>query len=138
MKQKCFNSNFLRPFRIQKMSRESLKAEPILDDEIVEQNEELMDEKFPEIMLTEWYSSVVPSINEVIQNYSTMSDKDIHQKTHKAAGSCLQLGGHQLGTALRTISHLVQAGNKEEAGKILEDIPLYLDSFENAIKATKN
>lgn len=119
------------------MSRESIQNEPILDDEIVEQNEDLMDEKFPEIMLKEWYESVVPSIKEIIDKHSSMDDESLRLKTHKAAGSALQLGGHQLGTALRTISHLIQAGNRDDANSILEDVQNYLDAFENEIQATK-
>lgn len=119
------------------MSRESLRGEPVLDEEIVQQNEELMDEKFPEILLEEWDQSVVPMIKDILANNATMSDDDLRAKSHKCAGSALQIGGHQLGTSLRTVSHMIQSGNRELANGILEDIPEYFDAFVNEIKNSK-
>jgi hypothetical protein len=116
------------------MTRESLQDEPVLDDEIVEQNFELMEERFPEIIVEEWRSGTVPIIEELISAGASLDDGDLRAKAHKAAGSTLQLGGHQLGTALRTISHLTQAGSRDRALEILPDIQGYYDAFLNAMK----
>ena len=119
------------------MSRDTIRQEPVLDNEIVEQNEELMDEKFPDELLEDWNSATVPVISEIIANYKSMPDEELRQKSHKCAGSALQLGGHQLGTALRTASHLIQAGSRDEANGILEDVKGYYEAFDKAIKDSK-
>lgn len=115
------------------MSRESLRDEPLLDEEIVEQNFELMDERFPEMLMEEWNENIVPVIKEVLANHKDMDDKSLSEKTHKSAGSALQLGANQLGQALRVVSHMVKDGNRDEALGILEDIPEYLEAFEKAV-----
>lgn len=119
------------------MSRESIRDEPVLDMDIVEQNEELMDEKFPDELLEDWNSATVPVIKEIIANYKTMDNEALRAKSHKCAGSALQLGGHQLGTALRTASHLIQAGSRDLAEDILQDVEEYYNLFEQAIAETK-
>jgi hypothetical protein len=116
------------------MSRTSIQSEPILDNDIVEQNFELMDERFPEIIVEEWNSGTVPIIQELITAGTSLEDGDLRAKSHKAAGSTLQLGGHQLGTALRTISHLVQSGSRDLANEILLDISGYYEAFLGAMK----
>ena len=120
-----------------KMSRESLRDEPVLDNEIVDQNYELMDEKFPDELMGEWYSSIVPLIHEVIDNFDKMTDIEAYEKAHKCAGSALQIGANQLGQALRTVSHLRKAGNMSTAKEIMEDVPGYLDTFQKAVDETK-
>ncbi|OHT10285.1 hypothetical protein TRFO_04321 [Tritrichomonas foetus] len=119
------------------MSRESIRDEPVLDLEIVEQNEELMDEKFPDELLEDWNAVTVPTIKEIISGFKGMSDEDLRLKSHKCAGSALQLGGHQLGTALRTASHMIQAGSRSQAEEILEDVQGYYDAFDKAIQDSK-
>jgi hypothetical protein len=116
------------------MSRESLQDEPVLDEEIVEQNFELMEERFPEIIVDEWKSGTIPLIEELIASGASLDDGDLRAKAHKAAGSTLQLGGHQLGTALRTVSHFVQSGSRDLALEILQDVRGYYDAFLNAMK----
>jgi hypothetical protein len=116
------------------MTRESLEFEPVLDEEIVEQNLELMDERFPEIIVDEWTANTVPLIRELIDSHKAMDDQELRQKAHKGAGSTLQLGGHQLGTALRTVSHLVQSGQRDLAEQIISDVPAYFEAFQNAMK----
>ena len=118
--------------------RESLREEPVTDSGILEQNVELMDEKFPEELLEDWNATVLPTIEEILKGFKSMSDEDLRLKSHKCAGSVLQIGGRQLGTALRTISHLVQGGSREIAHEILEDVPGYLKSFQKAISDSKN
>ncbi|KAH0792430.1 hypothetical protein GPJ56_003607 [Histomonas meleagridis] len=119
------------------MTRESIRNEPILDDEIVQQNEELMEQKFPDFLMNEWNENVVPIINTIISNYKTMPKEELRSQAHKCAGSALQIGGNQLGIALRTISHMVQAGNIEAANGILEDLPGYLDTFQKIVKESQ-
>lgn len=119
------------------MDKESLRTQPVLDQEIVEQNLELMDEEFPDELLEDWYETVVPTIKDILATYKTMTDDDLRAKTHKCAGAALQIGGFQLGTALRTSSHLVQGGSRDMAEGILEDVQEYLDAFEQAIQASK-
>jgi hypothetical protein len=116
------------------MSRASLQSEPVLDNDIVEQNFELMDERFPEIIVEEWNSGTVPIIQELISSGASLEDGDLRAKSHKAAGSTLQLGGHQLGTALRTVSHLVQSGSRDLANEVLQDISGYYEAFLAAMK----
>lgn len=120
------------------MDRETLKTQPVLDQEIVEQNLDLMDEEFPDELLEDWYETTVPTIKDILATYKTMKDEDLRAKTHKCAGSALQIGGFQLGTALRTASHLVQGGSRDLAEGILEDAQGYLDAFEQAIQDSKN
>jgi hypothetical protein len=115
------------------MTRESLESEPVLDDEIVEQNLDLMEEKFPECLVEEWTGSIVPLITEMIEKTSTLSDDTLRLNAHKCAGSTLQIGGHQLGSALRTVSHLVQGGQRDAALGIIEDLPGYLTAFKDAM-----
>jgi hypothetical protein len=115
------------------MTRVSLQDEPVLDEEIVEQNFELMDERFPEPIVEEWRETIVPIIKELIDSSASLSDQDLRLKAHKCAGSTLQLGGHQLGTSLRTVSHLVQSGQRERANEILIDVPGYFAAFEQAM-----
>ena len=119
------------------MSKESIGLEPILDEEIIEQNFELMEEKFPEMLLEEWRENIVPIIQEIILNYKNMNDIELAQKSHKCAGSALQLGANRLGQALRTSSHLTKSGNREQANSIFEDIKLYFDEFEIEVSKTK-
>jgi hypothetical protein len=116
------------------MSRESLEAEPILDNEIVEQNLELMDEKFPECLVEEWTSNIVPLITEIWEKTAALDDNTLRLNAHKCAGSTLQIGGHQLGTALRTVSHLVQSGSRDVALGIIQDLPGYFEAFKAAMK----
>lgn len=120
------------------MTRESLRDEPVVDCDILEQNLELMDEEFPEPLMEDWNDSVLPLIRQILEEHAGMTDDDLRAKTHKCAGSVLQIGGHQLGTSLRTVSHLVQGGSREVASQILSDIPEYLAAFEQAIKDSQN
>ena len=119
------------------MSRQSIREEPILDEEIVEQNFELMDEKFPDEFMEEWYESIVPLIHEVINNFDSLEDMEAYEKAHKCAGSALQIGANQLGQALRTVSHMRKAGNMVSAKEIMEDVPEYLETFEKIVKESK-
>jgi hypothetical protein len=116
------------------MTRDSLESEPVLDDEIVEQNLDLMDEKFPECLVEEWTANIVPLITEIIEKPGSLNDDAMRNNAHKCAGSTLQIGGHQLGSALRAISHLVQGGQRDAALGIIEDLPGYMEAFQNAMK----
>jgi hypothetical protein len=119
------------------MTRESIAQEPVIDSEIVEQNRELMDEEFPDALMDDWKATARLLIQELIERHEKLDDDDLRTKAHKAAGSTLQLGGHQLGTALRTISHLVRCGSRSIATGILEDVPQYLSAFVSFIDETK-
>jgi hypothetical protein len=119
------------------MTRSSLAEEPVIAEDIVQQNEEIMDEKFPEILLTDWRGSALTLIEELVANAQSLSDDEIRTKAHKAAGSTLAIGGHQLGTTLRTVSQLVQSGSRDLAIEIVQDIPLYLEAFKSAIEESK-
>ena len=119
------------------MSREQIREEPVLDQEIVDQNYELMDEKFPEELMGEWNEQIVPLIHEVIDNFEQLNDQEAYEKAHKCAGSALQIGANQLGQALRTVSHLRKAGNMATAKEIMEDVPEYLATFEKIVAESK-
>jgi hypothetical protein len=119
------------------MTRESIAEEPIIDNEIVEQNQELMDEEFPDALFEDWRETAHVLIQELIQDHEKLTDEDLGAKAHKAAGSTLQLGGHQLGTALRTISHLIRSGSRNLAVEILQDIPQYLAAFVSVMNGSR-
>lgn len=119
------------------MTRESIRGEPVLDEEIVEQNLELMDAKFPDELMEEWNATIIPLIHEVIDTFDKMDDQDCYQKAHKCAGSALQIGANQLGQALRTVSHLRRDGKMQPAKEIMEDIPEYLATFEKVVEESK-
>ncbi|EAY12478.1 hypothetical protein TVAG_128920 [Trichomonas vaginalis G3] len=119
------------------MTRESLREEPVIDEEIVEQNLELMDAKFPDELMEEWNVTIIPLIHEVIDNFAKLDDMDCYQKAHKCAGSALQIGANQLGQALRTVSHLRKGGQFEPAKEIMEDVPGYLEAFEKIVAESK-
>lgn len=118
-------------------TRESLRDEPVTDADILEQNMELMDAEFPDELMEDWYQTVVPTIRDILATHKQLSDEELRLKSHKCAGSALQVGGHQLGTALRSVSHLIQSGSREIAEEILEDVPEYLAAFEKAISDSK-
>jgi len=119
------------------MSRESIREEPVLDEDIIEQNLELMEERFPEVLLEEWNTNVLPIVETVISQYTVLGNSELGSMCHKCAGSALQLGANQLGQSLRTVSHMIRAGNRESALSILEDIPMYLELFNRAVAETK-
>ena len=114
--------------------RERLRDEPILDDELVQQNLELMGAKFPDELVDEWRQSVVPLIKEIVSNSESMDDKTLSDKAHKSAGSALQIGANQLGLALRSISQSVKSGSRDVASGVIEDLMGYYNSFEEEVK----
>jgi Zn-dependent oligopeptidase len=120
-----------------RMTRESIAEEPVVDDEILEQNRELMDDKFPDALIDDWQATARVLIQELIEEYEKLNDEDLQAKAHKAAGSTLQLGGHQLGTALRTVSHMMRSDARNKAVEILQDVPKYLSSFISVIYESK-
>lgn len=115
-------------------TRESLKEEPILDDELVQQNLELMGSKFPSELVDEWRENIVPFIMDIINNSESMDDKTISDRAHKAAGSALQIGANQLGQALRYISQTIRSGNRDSVSGVIQDLKGYYDSFEEEVK----
>lgn len=111
------------------MSVERLVIEPILDESIVEQNLELLGDRFPEILINEWEASTLPLIRSVCDFTGEGDVQQIYEMSHKAAGSTLQIGGNRLGLALREISHLLKAESIDPALTLIKQLNEFLSEF---------